>query len=226
MSTRFKHLFFDLDNTILDFDHASHESFASLLNEKKYNHPDAYQVFKIVNSGVWKEFENGKITAIELRSKRFDLFLEQMDWKGKGAEWNKLYLENLIVHTKFVPGAQTLLKNLSINYKIHIVTNGLREVQRPRITTAELDGLISSITVSDEIGSAKPQIEFFNVASNNAGNPDKSEILMIGDNYSSDIIGAHNYGVQSCWFNFKNEKIDNGVHNFAISQIVDLNQII
>lgn len=223
---KYEHLFFDLDNTILDFDHASYMSFHSILEDKKLPSEGSYKTYKSINSKVWSEFENGEITAVELRAKRFDLFLDAMKWNGDGAAWNKLYLDKVIGFTKFVPGARSLLKNLSKKYKMHIVTNGLREVQRPRINVAEINNLISSITVSDEIGSAKPQAEFFKIAKKNANIDSNHSILMIGDSYNSDIKGAFNFGIDSCWFNSNKSSNKENLHKFEIDELPKLTKVL
>lgn len=219
---KYKHLFFDLDNTILDFDYASHHAFSAILESKNLPIGDSYLKYKKVNAMVWGEFERGEITAVELRAKRFDLFLEEMGWSGDGMHWNKMYLDNVIGYTKFIPGAKSMINKLSANYSIHIVTNGLKEVQRPRLKRAQLDNILSSITVSDEIGSAKPQGEFFKVAKENAKVESNKSILMIGDSYNSDIKGAYDFGIDCCWLNRKSESNPQRMHNYEIRQISEL----
>ena len=219
---KYEHLFFDLDNTILDFDYASHHAFGAVLESNKLPIGDSYHKYKKVNAMVWGEFERGEISAFDLRAKRFDLFLEEMGWSGDGRAWNKMYLDRVIDFTKFIPGAKNMLNKLSGSYKIHIVTNGLKEVQRPRLKMAQLDPILSSITVSDEIGSAKPQGEFFKVAKENAKIEANDAILMIGDSYNSDIKGAYDYGIDSCWLNRKNESNPTQMHTYEIRQISEL----
>jgi len=128
----FKHLFFDLDNTILNFTHASHMAFRDLLDHFGKSDYDSYSSYQIGNSEVWKSFEKGEISAYDLRAKRFNLFHEKMGWKGDGHEWNKVYMEHVVRHNKFVEGAFEVVKNLSQSAELHIVTNGLKEAQRPR----------------------------------------------------------------------------------------------
>lgn len=207
---------------MLDFNYASKLAFRQLLVETGLSHENAYDVYKNVNKLVWTEFENGEISAEVLRARRFDLFLQAMNWKGEGIEWNRKYLQNLVKHTNFMEGAQNLLQQLSQNYNLHIVTNGLKEVQRPRITKAKLDDILTSITVSDEIGSAKPQSKFFEIAFHNAGSPNKEEVLMIGDSYQSDIKGAHKFGLDSCWLNPSLLKPAEILHTYEIKSIKDL----
>lgn len=225
--SNFRHLFFDLDNTILDFSHASHLAFKEMLNH--FGHAESPEVYEIYNEGnhkVWKDFEDGKINAMQLRAERFDLLLNKMEWSGQGLEWNKIYIDCIVRNTKYVDGALDVVSNLAEKYSIHIVTNGLKEAQRPRIKTSELESFLASITVSDEIGIAKPHYDFFKVAMQNARLDDKSKVLMIGDSYRSDIKGGVNFGLQTCWFNHDKTLIDEKMHDFEIHHISELEEIL
>ena len=84
-------------------------------------------------------------------------------------------------------------------YKLGLITNGLQEVQRPRIANTALEPYFEFIAISDEIGVAKPDAAFFDHAQRNMGNPDRSSVLVIGDNPNADIKGALSYGYDACW---------------------------
>jgi len=60
---------------------------------------------------------------------------------------------------------------------------------------------ISELIISEEIGAAKPAKEFFDLAFARLGHPSKREVLMIGDGWGSDIVGAVRYGIDACWYN-------------------------
>jgi len=77
-----------------------------------------------------------------------------------------------------------------------------------------------------EIGSAKPQAHFFENAIRTAQIKDKSEILMIGDSYGSDIKGGYNYGLKTCWFNHNKTEMDPKIHDFEIHHISDLYKVL
>ena len=61
------------------------------------------------------------------------------------------------------------------------------------------------------MGVNKPDKKFFDIILENIGNQDKSSILMIGDDLSSDIQGAINVGINSCWFNQKGKENSLGI---------------
>ena len=77
----------------------------------------------------------------------------------------------------------------------------MRKVQHRRLERSAIRDYVSEIIVSEEIGHAKPAREYFDIAFARAGNPAKHAVLMIGDNWNSDILGAAQYGIDTCWYN-------------------------
>jgi 2-haloacid dehalogenase len=98
-------------------------------------------------------------------------------------------------------GAREALDVLKRNHRLAILTNGLQAVQRSRLARSEIRTHISDIIISEEIGCAKPAREYFDVAFARLGQPSRREVLMIGDNWASDIQGAMQYGLDTCWYN-------------------------
>ncbi|MEM7103609.1 MAG: YjjG family noncanonical pyrimidine nucleotidase [Bacteroidota bacterium] len=201
-SKKYEWLLFDADNTLFDFDGSAELAFWATLEEMgMQRQADYFQTYLKINKKVWKELEEQKITQDELRSKRFDLFLQATNHRGDPIHMNHKYLMNLVDHTKMLPGAVDLLKNLESKFKLAIITNGLKEVQRPRINRADIGNFFHTIVVSDEIGYSKPHKGFFDYTFNQIGHPAKDQVLVIGDSLSSDITGGNNYGVDTCWYN-------------------------
>lgn len=205
---QFKWLLFDADNTLLDFDSASKLGFKKTY--ESYNLPfeeSVYKAYKKINAKVWEEFEDGKITAIELRPLRFARFFEYLSINPcHPGEFNAAYLRNLINTSTVYKGIPELLAQLSEKLPISMLTNGLKEVQRERFERLQIDHFFSSIVVSDEIGFAKPDRAYFDYAFKTIANPPpKNQILMIGDSLNSDMKGGANYGLKTCWINCANK---------------------
>ncbi len=220
-------LLFDIDNTLLDFTGPSPLAFAQMMEQEGHTfEPALYTIYKKGNLSVWHEFEEGKIDAIELRSKRFRLFLEATGLSGDPLKMNAGYLQGLIDHARLLKGAKELLEKVSKNHRMAIITNGLKEVQRPRIAKVGIGQYFDKIIVSDEIGSAKPHADFFHYTFQQIGHPPKSEVLVIGDSLNSDIKGGQNYGLTTCWYNPNNLKNNTEVqptHSIqALSEVLDL----
>ena len=225
---RYKYLFLDLDNTIFDFSASSKLAFSDMLFQYDIQEEaDMYDLYRRINADVWKELEQGKIDQEELRDKRFRLFFQSVDIDKNGYDANAKYLENLIHRSSLIGGAQKFMTLIQERLNMVAVTNGLKEVQRPRIMHTQIDQFFDYIIVSDEIGHAKPSEHFFEIAYEPISHKiDKSDILMIGDSLVSDIQGGNNFGLDTCWFNPKNmnnlseHQPDHVAHSFQ--QIIDI----
>jgi len=199
---KYSWLLFDADETLLDFTNASKRSFfQSFKDIDQECSEEIFEIYEEINAQVWKDFSMEKIDAVELRDRRFTLLFEELEIDGiKGREFNDIYLQNLIHATELYHGVNELLEDLKQEFTISLITNGLQEVQRPRLRKTGIYDHFDSIVVSDEIGIAKPQTGFFEYAHQTIStNIPKDKMLVIGDNLHSDIQGGINYGVDTCW---------------------------
>jgi HAD superfamily hydrolase (TIGR01549 family) len=104
-----------------------------------------------------------------------------------------------------VDGAEAVLKALRPRYQMAILTNGLKTVQRSRMARSVIRNYIDDVIISEEVGAAKPEAAFFDIAFEHLGQPAKTSALMIGDSLSSDMRGASRYGLDTCWYNPKRQ---------------------
>ncbi len=225
----FKWLLFDFDNTLVDFTNTAKKSLYLTFEENnRVCDEDIYKVYKKVNHQVWKDFEDGKITAKRLRAKRFeDLFAAIGEKNIDPNAFSVGFLQNLILSSEIYEGVIELLDSLKGNFKMSIVTNGLKEVQRPRLKKFGMMHYFDSIIVSDEIGFKKPQTEFFEYVYQSIPNPpDKSDILIIGDNLNSDIRGGRNFGIKTCWNSFGQENKTDVEPNYVINNVLELKELL
>jgi HAD superfamily hydrolase (TIGR01549 family) len=82
-----------------------------------------------------------------------------------------------------------------------ILTNGLKEAQRPRLIKTDLISFFKDIIVSDEVGISKPNPDIFYLAKQKTGNLNPENILLVGDNPITDIKAAQKSGFKTAWFN-------------------------
>ena len=200
---RYEWILFDLDSTLLDFKETSKAAFKGALAhvgvETKGHH---YVQYNQINSVVWADFEKGKIDTKTLRHRRFELYLKWADLPHLNPkELSELYLQNLIRYSSLWEGARELLDDLHNEVKMAIITNGLQDVQRPRLRNLDLAKYFDTLVISDEIGFAKPDGRYFDYTFEQIGQPEKSKTLVVGDSIGSDIKGGNDYGLDTCWFN-------------------------
>ncbi len=227
----YKHLFFDLDRTLWDFDENLRLSFSELY--KKYNLDKYFQddnhflnIYKKHNERLWSAYERNDISKDILRSKRFILTLEEV-----GIKDNELaniigdeYLDKCPLKTALVDGTMEVLNYLQGEYIMHILTNGFRETQLKKLHNCKIDQYFKQIITSDEIGIQKPDPAIFNYALKKAGVP-VEEALMIGDNYKTDIIGAIKAGIDQVFFDVKDQH-KNKVATYRINKLPLLKKIL
>ena len=225
---RYEWLLFDADNTLFDFDKS--EAFALQRVFQDFRIPyseELRDIYHRINSQCWKAFEDGEMDKLELRFKRFEWFFEEIGKKADPVSFSEQYLAYLSQTGYMIPGALPLLQKLHQQFQLAIITNGLKEVQRPRLRQADIYDLFEVIVVSDEIEHSKPDPAFFAYAFEQMGQPGKEKALVIGDSINSDIRGGQQFGLDTCWYN-PSEKENPGEISptFIIRTLSELRQII
>ncbi len=200
---RYKWIFFDADNTLFDFNHSEQEALKGALGDfgelfEAHYHP----LYNSINRDCWHAFEHGQLNKAQLRTRRFELFFDAVGLRRLEPDhFAVAYLEHLAGQCALIQGAQDLLAKLSESHGLALVTNGLKEVQRPRLARSGLAPFFKMVVVSDEIGHAKPDRAFFDYAFESIGRPGTESVLMVGDNINADIRGGAEYGMDTCWYN-------------------------
>ena len=221
-------ILFDADNTLYDFDRS--EKHALEMAFQDFNIPYSEEFVRIyhnVNKQCWKAFEEGRMDQNTLRSRRFELFLEKINVNGDAGELGANYLQHLANTDFMLDGARPLLDRLHGKYKMAIVTNGLQDVQRPRVRKTNTEHYFEAIIVSEEIGASKPGRAFFEYTFEQIGQPTKKEALMVGDSLNSDIRGGNDFGIDTCWFNPGRQRNESGiVPKFEIDDLNLLDSIL
>jgi 2-haloacid dehalogenase len=195
-------LLFDADNTLLDYNQAETVALSQAFDW--IGHPftaEAADTYRQVNHRLWLAFEAGELSQELLRVRRFAQLFEALGLETDPQTASEQYLTYLGQSQHLLPGARELLASLSERYRLAMITNGLKEVQRSRLAVTGLDRLFDPIIISEEVGAAKPDRKIFDIAFEQMGHPDRSQVLMIGDGLTSDIQGGFDYGIDTCWYN-------------------------
>lgn len=228
---KYKHIFFDLDRTIWDFELNAIDALNKVYYKYKldtfYESPEEFiQLYHKHNETLWQRYRDGQIKKDILRSKRFDLTLAEK--KIKDLELAILigddYLDYSVQQKRLFPNSHEILKYLEKSYPLYILTNGFRETQLNKLRNCNLDQYFRKVFTSETIGYNKPHPKIFHWAVSSL-NARKEECIMIGDDQAVDIKGANAYGMDTVFFNPDNkETIEPST--YMIKDLIELNEIL
>ncbi|MBL4585584.1 MAG: YjjG family noncanonical pyrimidine nucleotidase [Flavobacteriales bacterium] len=202
-----KHIFFDLDRTLWDFEINSHLTLVEIFNELRLKEKLAVESeifikeYKRINELFWSDYRDGTITKEELRHARFETTLKYFGLEDAtlAAAMGESYITQSPRKTALVNGTIELLDYLKPKYELHIITNGFSEVQHIKLKESGLEPYFKEVVISENVGFQKPHINVFRFAEKATGSTPENSI-MIGDHYDADIIGALGAGWKSIYF--------------------------
>ena len=210
MKKTYSDIFIDFDDTLYDTrgnsSIALREVFAQFCLMPHFPDPEVFfDNFWRINTELWEQYSQEKITREHLMLQRF---LRPLNM-GLGLsvseefchEMSDRFLELCAEKAGVIEGTHELMDYLKgKNYRLHICSNGFREVQYKKLNACGLHRYFDTIILSEEVGALKPSKAFYDAALKTAGAKAESTI-MIGDNYQNDIVGAMNAGIDALLFN-------------------------
>ncbi|MDI9476563.1 MAG: YjjG family noncanonical pyrimidine nucleotidase [Natronincolaceae bacterium] len=219
-----KNILFDLDNTLLDFHLAERIALTkTLLHLGIEPKEEILARYSEINSAQWKLLELGELTREEVRVRRYKLLFEEIGVNRCAGSATRYYENLLGIGHYFISGAEELLKTLSDNYRLYLVSNGLTAVQKPRIESACMARYFEDIFISQSIGFNKPSIEFFNYCFKKIPEFKNEETMIVGDSLTSDIKGGRDAGITTVWFNPEGaENLSDIIPDYEIDRLLDL----
>ncbi|WP_395077617.1 YjjG family noncanonical pyrimidine nucleotidase [Flavobacterium sp.] len=227
MYSNIKHIFFDLDHTLWDFDKNSGFAFERIFNENKIdiNLKDFLHYYIPTNVKYWEMYRKDEITQSELRYGRLKETFDLIDYKTDQATidfFSHQYIEYLPKFTELFDGAIETLDYLSSKYNLHIITNGFQDVQDKKMGNSNIKHYFKTITNSEMAGVKKPNPIIFEHALQKAV-AKKEESIMIGDCLEADVNGALNFGIKALFFNSNKIEINPNFHQ--INTLIELKKI-
>ena len=229
---KYKHLFFDLDHTLWDFDSNAKATLQQLhldlkLVDKGIHDFDLFHKNYLQhNEKLWAKYRNGQIRQDELRIKRMWLTLLdfQIADEDLTRQLSELFLQLLPTRTILFPDTKEVLQYLTDkNYQLHLITNGFEKTQHAKLHHSGLETFFKEIITSEASNSLKPQKEIFEYALNKAGAA-VEESIMIGGTLDVDVLGAMNAGMDQVHVNYNNAEQDL-IPTYTISTLRELEKI-
>lgn len=209
---KYRHLFFDLDHTLWDFDTNSRQTLETIyrnlsLKDKGVHDFDLFHKnYLLHNDKLWERYRNGYIKVDELRWKR--MWLTLLDFKigdeRLAREMGLMFLDLLPTRKTLFPYAIEILEYLTHKgYQLHLITNGFEKTQHSKLQHTGLDKYFKAVITSEGSNSLKPHKEIFYYAFQQT-NALPEHSIMIGDSIEVDIQGAINAGIDQVFVNHVN----------------------
>ena len=198
---RYNTVLFDADGTLLDFPRSEDEAIRETMKAFDISPNDEkVATYSKINDNLWKMLERKEIEKSVLLYHRFELFCEHYGYVADAREMAKTYMNNLSQKAYMLDGAKELLSALKGKVKMYIVTNGVEFIQKSRYSLSGLCDFFDGIFISGEIGFEKPDARYFERIEDIIGKLSPEDTIVVGDSLTSDIKGANNFGLDSCWY--------------------------
>lgn len=231
-NTRYKSLFFDLDDTLWDTYHNNKECLEEIYTDYHFGrHYPSFEAFydryMPHNELLWAQYRNHEIDRQTLILERLLFVLRPMgiDDKEYALQLNRDFLQRTTTKTKIIDGAIDLLRYLYPRYRLFILSNGFREIQAQKMTNSGLASFFERIILSEDASIQKPHKAIFDYALKNT-NSRRTESLMIGDSWEADITGAQNAKIDQLWFNPKNTDPKGTPPTFTVQTLSQIKKIL
>lgn len=222
-------ILWDVDGTLLDFKPSEELSIRQCLDkyDTKIN-KEQMQWYSDCNQSYWKRFEKGELSKNEVYLGRFRDFFKYLGISHISAEnFNKEYQEALGYNVVMQEYAMEICTYLKDRYRQYVVTNGSLLAQKGKLQKSGIGDLMDGIFISEEMGTKKPNKEFFDLCRSKITDYDPAKTMIIGDSLSSDMAGGNNAGILCCWFNPKGQVNETNLRiDYEIKSLKELKQIL
>ncbi len=199
---KYKTLLFDADATLMDFHRSEHEAVSECLAFFGLpNSDDVIKKYSEINAGYWKMLERGEIEKDKLYPARWQSLIDHYGFICKADEISNKYIERLATKSYMLDGAEELCKKLYGKFKMYIVTNGQKDIQKSRLFPSPIFKYFDGCFISEDVGYEKPSIKYFEAVTAQIEEYDPKTTIIIGDSLTSDMQGGINAGIDTCWYN-------------------------
>jgi YjjG family noncanonical pyrimidine nucleotidase len=225
MPNLYKHLFFDLDHTLWDFERNAHDCLMEMYSHFKLKELGIVDVnaffekFSETNQYYWALLEKREITSDYIRKNRFKTALSILGVdidEFFSLKMTEVFIELLPQKKLLIEGALELLDYLKPHYQLHIISNGYTDMQLQKMRSSGINHYFTEVITHEKAKALKPEKAIFDYALKRT-NATFSNSLMIGDNYDADIMGAINAQFDTVYYNpEKRETVEKPTYDIAL----------
>ena len=231
----YKAIFLDWDDTIGDWTTAEHKALEDIyvtyrLDRLYPTFEDYLNAYKPYNLELWGMYGRGEVTKEWLHLQRFLRPIEGLPVTGDGLrdlaqEMGAEFLRLTNKHFCLMPDAEKVVRYLAGKYPLTIISNGFKEVQYYKFEHSGLAPYFTHTLISEEVGINKPQPGIFEIALERNGIT-ADQAVMIGDSYSSDIVGAKAAGIDQIWVKGDGLPVTGETATYIVPKLTNVMEIV
>lgn len=227
---KFKAIFFDLDDTLCDWQGAKLYGLKAAHTMVAMHHPEfTFDIWKKefdqVSIQMFSEWSKFTRPSSELRLERTRRIFARLGINGQETladSATDTFFAHAIENLQLFDDVNDVLSRLHPNFVLGIITNTLADVQRIKIHKLGLDEKIHHVLIASEVGVSKPSPEIFHRALELA-KVDAEEFLFVGNSLEDDVAGARAAGVPVAWLNRPGASLPDGIQpTFVMHTLRDL----
>lgn len=213
---KYKHLFFDLDDTFWDVSTNQKAAQARIydsygMSDHFPDFEEYYERFRKINQKLWDDYRDGIIKRETLRNDRFLKLLQsaEIDDPETAFEMSNEYLRIAPTFNALMPDSIETLEYLyEKGYPMSLITNGFNETQFHKVEYSGLKKFFNRIVTSEFAGIGKPNPGIFEYAMRKQEIARASDCVMIGDDIYNDVYGASTVGMPCIYINLRGTEHD------------------
>jgi len=216
---KYKAIFIDIDDTLLDYIPCCRAAFDVAMkstdrftdraqNTDRYTSDELFNIFFEISGRLFSEAKHGKYSIAEVMELYPKEFIAAIGYPESAVDPFKHAFRAAwgTTHT-LVPGAKETLEALQAKgYRLFAASNSFGHLQRSRLEHAGILHFFEDTYISMDIGYDKPDIRFYQEALRRCG-LQPSEVLMIGDSMTTDVLGAQAAGIDARFFDRKSDDL-------------------
>ena len=198
---RFRDILLDADETLLDFRAAERQAFRYTMEQYGIPCTDKlFSTYQEINHGLWRAFEAGEIQKEDILKRRFRQTFARLGIEGAFDGLEVCYQDALARGHEKIPYAEEVCRQLSKQCRLYLISNGVASTQKRRMKESGLAPFFDRFFISEEIGFQKPQSQYFDYVKEYIPGFRPEWTLAVGDSLDSDIKGAKDSEIASCWY--------------------------